>query len=169
MKLELFNSTNMVKQVPKYNYNGKIRIPAQGVYPIEEYMIAFYRPYARIGVYVRSVEVPEDVEKEVEKIIPTPEPVLVVAEEILKQEESIPEVVEPEQPEVAIETNTEGTSSTLVEGDKEKEEVKKYTEAELQELRVSELKDLAASMGIDLGDVKKKAPYIEAIIAKQSV
>lgn len=166
MKLELFNSTNMVKQVPKYNYTGNVRIPAQGVYPIEEYMMAFYRPYARIGVYVRSAEVQEEVEKEVEKIIPTP------VDSPVKQEEVIPEVPEIQESDKVEEPIIETQEQSIEEVPTEtevKEGVKKYTEAELQELRVNELKDLAASMSIDLGDVKKKAPYIEAILAKQAV
>lgn len=167
MKVELYNNTNRVKEVPKFNYEGKVRILPEGIYPIQDYMIPFYRPFAKVGVIVRACAIQDEIEKEVadqlskgdevEKKTITDKSITQEKSEVDnegKKEEIIPdEVVKP------VENITAQT-----------EESKKiYTESELQDFKVAELKEIAKNLGIELeDDLRKRAPYIEAILAKQS-
>ena len=53
--LELYNTTNDVKRIPKYKYNGKYVIPPHGSVKIDEEQAYFFKPYARVGIVVRRV------------------------------------------------------------------------------------------------------------------
>lgn len=76
--LELYNTTNDVKRIPKYKYNGKFVIPPHGSVRIEDEQAYFFKPYARIGIVVRKL--PEEVaahspvvQEEVETVEPVEE------------------------------------------------------------------------------------------------
>lgn len=161
MKVELYNNTDRVKEVPKFNYEGKVRINPEGVYPIQDYMIPFYRPYARIGIIIRACAIQDEIEKEVASQLSAeksePEKVQEVEEKKEKEEE------------VSVLTQVENLEKTEEVPVEEKPQRKIYTELELQDYRVAELKEISENMGIILeGEIKKKAPYIEAILAKQT-
>lgn len=184
MNLELFNKTNMVKEVPKYNYNGKIRIPSLGTYPIKDYMVSFYKPYAKAGVTVRAIAQEEEIEEEVKSVIEgsepeIPNPELPKSEDNgedkvneLTSEDTVEEIKSEEGNTIPADEVEETTSSDTEETSSDEiitEEIKKvYTEVELQELKIADLKELAEGLGLTVeGDLKKKAPYIEAILASQ--
>lgn len=161
MKVELYNNTDRVKEVPKFNYEGKVRINPEGVYPIQDYMIPFYRPYARIGVIIRAYDVQDEIEKEVASQLSAEKSELEKVQEVEEKKEKEEEASVSTQVE-----NIEKKEETPVE---EKPQRKIYTELELQDYRVAELKEISENMGIILeGEIKKKAPYIEAILAKQT-
>lgn len=161
MKVELYNNTDRVKEVPKFNYEGKVRINPEGVYPIQDYMIPFYRPYARIGVIIRACDVQDEIEKEVASQLSAEKSELEKVQEVEEKKEKEEEASVSTQVE-----NIEKKEETPVE---EKPQRKIYTELELQDYRVAELKEISENMGIILeGEIKKKAPYIEAILAKQT-
>lgn len=166
MKVELYNNTDRVKEVPKFNYEGKVRINPEGVYPIQDYMIPFYRPYARIGIIIRACAIQDEIEKEVASQLSAEksEPEKVEVKKVQEVEEKKEKEEEESVP--IQEENSEESKEVTVE---EKPQRKIYTELELQDYRVAELKEISENIGIILeGDIKKKAPYIEAILAKQA-
>lgn len=167
MNVELYNKTAMVKEVPKYGYNGKIKINPGETHPIKDYMIAFYRPYAKIGVVVRGVLNKEDAETVV-----TPDV------EDVEVNNQITEHVVEEASESHDESDgtVEGNNGTVEVVSESAEEVieeeavttVKYLEKDLLELKLDELKKIAKEIGADVDDsVRKKATVIEAILKKQ--
>lgn len=175
MGLELFNKTSRIKELPKYNYNGKFKLGPNGTYPIKDYMIAFYKPYERIGVIIRHSQSAEEIiEKEVKQVL----------EEVRKEEQSVveepvpvvkepsPVIIEKENPEPVVEP------APVVEEHKV-EEIKaddinvdvvttKYTEDTLNELKMDELKNILIGLGIDPQTIKyRKVEYVQAILDAQ--
>ena len=148
MKLELFNKTLRTKELPKYNYKGKFKLGPQETYPIEDYMRTFYQPYNRIGVIVRRAENDTNTEVEVEKEV----------QEILNTEE--PEKKEEAVQEVEQEVTEEKESVEVV----DEEETKQYTASELNEMKMNDLKDLLAKMGLPAPSKYNKKSYVKAVL-----
>ena len=164
MSLELYNKTNKIKELPRYNYNGKFKLKPEGTCAIKDYEEAFYKPFERIGVIVRRTvaQVPNDVEPEVQKILNEKvgeAPTLPA----LQAEEPTPEPVKEEIPEeVPVEEVVEEAPA------EDKKEVKKYTEDDLKEMKMNDIKKLLEDAGVDLSKVQyKKDAYIEALLKAQ--
>lgn len=150
MKLELYNTTDRVKQIPKYRYAGKFTLQPKSAVDIEDFMAEFFAPYAQSGVVVRA-KVDAVVDEKVEEVV-KPEKV----EEPDKVEE--PVKVEEHTVEEKVET-VEETADT------EKTKEKKYTKESLSEMNMNDLRDLASSIGIDTNNIRKKNTLIDAILA----
>lgn len=165
MSLELFNKTNKIKELPKYNYNGKFKLHPNATYPIKDYMEAFYKPFEKVGVVVRRniVQVVDEVEPEVQKILNEKvgeAPTLPA----LQDEEPTPEPVKEEIPE---EVPVEEVADEPVK-EEPKEKVKKYTEDELKEMKMNEIKSLLEKAGVEVGKITyKKDEYIKALLEAQ--
>lgn len=169
MGLELFNKTSRVKELPKYNYNGKFKLGPNMTYPIKDYMIPFYKPFERVGVIVRrSASVAEPVEPEVQKILSEnvvedekPEVVQDLKETVVEEpSDTVAEVVE----EVKVESSTEvPQEETTQESDK-----KIYTEEELREIKIEDMKVILDGYGVDYKSFpNKRATFVEAILNAQ--
>lgn len=153
MKLELYNTTERVKTVPKYRYTGKFVIPAKGSVDIEEYMTEFFAPYSKIGVVVRVKNIDETADKvKVEETVVEPK---VEEVKVEKVEEIKSEKVE--EPKVEEVVETELKEESVKEDDK-------YTREDLSEKTVRELRDIAAELKIDVSDIRRKDDIINAIV-----
>jgi hypothetical protein len=51
--LELYNTTDRVRRVPKYHYAGEFVLKPRSAVDIEDFMADFYKPWGRIGIVVR--------------------------------------------------------------------------------------------------------------------
>lgn len=142
MSLELYNTTNKTKIVPKYRYNGKYKLEPYQSVDIEDFAAKFFEPWQKIGVVVR---VKKDSITEI------------------KQEEIIEPVIEPIKVDVVEEPIIEHDSVEAVEDTKIS-----YTSEELQLKSLKELKEIAEGLGIELEDARKKTSVIDAIISKVS-
>lgn len=142
--LELFNKTDRVKVLPKYNYEGQIRLAPSGTYSIEDYMKEFYKPYESIGITLRGSVESVQTEPEVKKVVESES----VSEEIKKED------------------NTSDTKVEEVEDNKS--EVKVYEKSELQDMKIDQMKDILKGRGVNTSKIPyKKAEYIKAIIDSQ--
>ena len=139
--LELYNTTKEVKSIPKYRYNGTYTIMPYKSVDIEEEQAYFFKPYSRIGVVVRC------------KANRGTEPSVVV-EEVASEPEVADEVSETvfEAPdEEVVEDTVEEVSQTV------------FTEEDFVDKSLSELKDMAESIGLDASDCRRKNQVIELI------
>lgn len=152
MKLELYNTTERVKTVPKYRYAGKFVIPAKGSVDIEDYMADFFAPYARVGIVVRVKKTAEQNTEQVQ----VEKPVEVKEPESTKVEEK-KEVVEEKVKDTLDKTEEKSEDVSDKEG---------YTKESLNEKNMRELRDIASGLGIDISEVRKKDSLIDAILAK---
>lgn len=155
--LELFNTTNKVRRIPKYRYNGVFILNPKSSVDIEEFAAKFFEPWRRVGVVVRvKTEKVEEISNTDEEIS-SGEYVSEETDDILDQETLQGESSDKED-EI---TETKEISNT---DEKEPE----YTPEYLSELSLKELKDIAISLGIELGDARKKAVVVEAILNKKN-
>lgn len=169
MGLELFNKTSRVKELPKYNYNGKIKLGPNGTFPIQDYMRPFYKPFEKIGVIVRRSAVIEEVEPEVQKILSESVPETFIPEDNKKievpiKEENVESLVEESQtPEVNEDKGS--TEETIEEKDPER---KIYTEEELKEIKIDDMKVILDGLGVNYKEFpNKRAAFVEAILNAQ--
>lgn len=170
MEMELYNTTDKTKVIPKFNYGGKMIMKPHESIKIEDYMTSFFKPYARTGIVVRPIMKMKDftpessVEPEVEEVINV-EPVTKVEEPVLV-EDSVDNADKEEFVEV---TEEESIPEDIVEPIEEvkKVETEKYTKDKLSSMSVKNLRLLADDLGVDLGDVTKKADIIESILKSQ--
>lgn len=183
--LELYNTTDRVRRVPKFHYAGQYTIKPKTAIDIEDYMADFYKPWARVGlvVRVRSKNNPKpDESKNVNDAITfdekdhtghsgttapvTQETVVIGAEktESIEDKESKENIVDETAQNESIESTSE------IDGNIEEETPNKptYTLEGLQEMGMQELKEIAASLNVVPEDTRKKLSYAEAIMAKVS-
>ena len=159
MEMELYNTTDKTKVIPKFNYGGKMTMGPHETVKIEDYMAPFYKPYARVGIVARPITRlgtfnPSDfVEPEVEEV---------VKEDKVEEREAEPVVEEQPTKEVVKESKQE----EVVE--EKKEEVKKYTKDKLTSMSVKNLRLLADTMGADVSALTKKADIVNAIFDFQN-
>ena len=138
--LELYNTTKEVKSIPKYRYNGTYTLMPYKSVDIEEEQAYFFKPYSRIGVVVRC------------KANRGTEPSVVV-EEVASEPEVVDEVSETvfEAPDEEVVEAVEEVSQTV------------FTEEDFVDKSLSELKDMAESIGLDVSDCRRKNQVIELI------
>ena len=157
--LELYNTTNRVRRIPKYRYNGVYILNPKSSVDIEEFAAKFFEPWRKVGVVVRvkaeqvKTKVSEDnASKAVEESNQVEnKPDEVKGDNLIESEAS--EEIAQEFDKV-VETASD---------DKEME----YTSEYLSELGLKELKEIATSLGLELGDARKKAVVIEAILNRK--
>ena len=165
-KVELFNSTNEIRRIPRYRYDGKYVLGPKESVEINSDQAFFFKPYAKIGVLVRNV-ISENKEpkKEVENV------------EVVKEDK---EEKETESKEVNfVEVKTENTESGVVNETEKVEEITSepveavetpnettgYTEESLAGKKAVELRTIAESLGIDTTGLSK-IQLKEAILSK---
>ena len=138
--LELYNTTKEVKSIPKYRYNGTYTLMPYKSVDIEEEQAYFFKPYSRIGVVVRC------------KANRGAEPSVVV-EEVASEPDLADEVSETvfEAPDEEVVEAVEEVSQTV------------FTEEDFVDKSLSELKDMAESIGLDASDCRRKNQVIELI------
>ena len=138
--LELYNTTKEVKSIPKYRYNGTYTLMPYKAVDIEEEQAYFFKPYSRIGVVVRC------------KANRGAEPSVVV-EEVASEPDLADEVSETvfEAPDEEVVEAVEEVSQTV------------FTEEDFVDKSLSELKDMAESIGLDASDCRRKNQVIELI------
>ena len=138
--LELYNTTKEVKSIPKYRYNGTYTLMPYKSVDIEEEQAYFFKPYSRIGVVVRC------------KANRGAEPSVVV-EEVVSEPDVADEVSETvfEAPDEEVVEAVEEVSQTV------------FTEEDFVDKSLSELKDMAESIGLDASDCRRKNQVIELI------
>jgi hypothetical protein len=188
--VELYNTTNRVRVIPKYRYNGKYTLAPHQSVDIEDFAADFFKPWSKVGIVVRakvgitptegegkvdesgdSVEVPADpVDLSVDGL--TEEPASV--EEPVDEKEEVGESKEQEVPVESVDSAEQAAEP--VEADAETEapvedeasvvETARYTEEELMEKPIKDLKELATSLNIEIKDARKKEPIVKSILEK---
>ena len=154
--LELYNMTSEIKRVPKFRYNGKYILQPFESVDIEDSMAYFFKPYARVGVVVRCKKVAPAVEAE--RRDSDAVKVSSISESGLTQEQKVNS--EPVKPVQEISAAQEQPTQIVNPAEQSvKVDVNKvYTEAELENMGLNELKEIAASMNLaEAADMKKKA------------
>lgn len=183
MGAELYNKTNTVKLLPKFNYKGKFRLYPGKSHSIEDYMVSFYKPFEKIGVTIRHTIDKSIIEKEVEKVIEnisvTPEIKKdlntpnsaesvdieeVVSAESEEREEALREVIEKEAEEREKEFETPNTDVV----EEPTNQVKVYTEEELEGLKISDMKGILNSRNVSYAGLpNKRSEYVSLILSTQ--
>jgi len=160
MGIVLFNKTTKAKELPKFRYNGKFILMPQKTYPIKDYMVNFYKPYERVGVVIqRVIDKEDEIEEEVKKIIEE--------EEVKEVAEEIKSSVVEETPSVEV-FEEESEEDQVTEEVADENTIKKYTEAELDEIKIDEMKKILDDHGVDYSSFpNKRKVYIEAILKAQ--
>lgn len=151
--LELYNTTNDVKRIPKYKYNGKYIIPPHGSVRIEDEQAYFFKPYARVGIVIRKPmgQVQEIEPETVEEVVPVvDEPVENIevkdeTEDVLGSSENESESVPVEEME-ELEIDSNNAEDTIEEmediGSIELETVPVEPEPVLDEQEKEEIKEI---------------------------
>lgn len=165
--LELYNMTNDIKRVPRYRYTGEYVLKPKGSVPIHEEHAYFYKPYAQIGVVVRvskssmpeqqvldikSENTPKSNEKHtVDKVNNT--------DDLTQDNNAITETKEIEETDKKIEDNLELNAESGLSEDEL---------AEIEDMSISELRDKATNMGINIKGIRKKEEIKNLILDKLS-
>ena len=171
MSLELYNTTDKIKSVPKFRYNGKYTLRPFEAVGIEEYMTDFFAPYAKIGVVVRSIpvvnnETSDDItEGVVENAVSDEAAIEPVEEAVEDKTDDVSDTLVEEVKDEPTEEVTDATEETPEE-EEVSEEKSGYTREELSLMTMKDLRELAASMDIDVSDIRRKDPLIDAIIGE---
>lgn len=187
--LELYNTTNDVKRIPKYKYNGKYIIPPHGSVRIEDEQAYFFKPYARVGIVIRKpmgqvkVIEPETVE-EVVPVVDEPVENIEVkdeTEDVLGSSENESESVPVEEME-ELEIDSNNAEDTFEEMEDigsieletvpvEQEEIEeieseqpKYTAEDLEDMNINKLRAIARELGIDITGIRKKKEIKKKIV-----
>lgn len=178
MGAELYNKTNTVKLLPKFNYKGKFKLYPGKPYPIEDYMVSFYRPYEKIGVAIRYAVSKSLIEAEVEKVIDSintenlnksnsAESVNideVISTEDEEREEALREVIEKEAEEREKELETPNIDVV----DEPTNQVKIYSEEELEGLKISDMKNILNTRNVSYSGLpNKRSEYVSLILSTQ--
>lgn len=183
MGAELYNKTNTVKLLPKFNYKGKFRLYPGKSHAIEDYMVNFYKPFEKIGVTIRHTVNKPVIEDEVEKVIERVDVIPeikkdlnttnsaesvdieeVVSTESEKREEALREVIEKEAKEHEKEFETPNTDVV----DEPANQIKIYTEEELEGLKISDMKDILNERNVSYAGLpNKRSEYVSLILSTQ--
>ena len=172
MAVELFNSTNRMIRIPQYNYKGSYVFEPYEAKLIEEDRAAFFKPYARAGIIVRT---PLALSKR------TIEDIKVAGVEIADSAVQLKDTVAKSVKDIAdgtVETvgkvadHAQKVASDVIEDTvndvtEVTDKVKKYTEEFLDSLKLVELKEKAQEFGIDASNINKKSEVKEMILAAQ--
>ena len=176
MEMELYNTTDKTKVLPKFNYEGKMTMGPHETKKIEDYMAPFYKPYAKVGIVARPITRlgtfnPKDfVEPEVEEVVKEEKKekkVEVKKEEVKVEEPKVDVASEPVKEEEVVEepkTEEPKEEEKPVEEEEKKEETKKYDKDKLTSMSVKNLRVLADSLGVDVNNLTKKADIVKAIL-----
>lgn len=174
--LEIYNTTNRVRKVPKFRYAGQYTILPKSAIDIEDYMADFYKPWARIGVVVRmkAGKNPAPIESKLASdavsftendksgtpvnTVPITQEVKIIGEEKTEPVAGTAEETVEESAEQEVQKAEESAESKEI----------SYTMDALIEKGMQELKEIAASLNVVPEDTRKKSSYAEAIIAKVS-
>ena len=164
--LELYNMTNDIKRVPRYRYTGEYVLKPKGSVPIHEEHAYFYKPYAQIGVVVRvskssmpeqqvldikSENTPKSNEKHtVDKVNNT--------DDLTQDNKAITETKEIEETDKKSEDNLELNAESGLSEDEL---------AEIEDMSISELRDKATNMGINIKGIRKKEEIKNLIINQE--
>lgn len=198
--LELYNSTDTIKRIPRYRYNGTYTFMPFEAKPIEDDWAWFFKPYYPVGIYVRvrkekidkvvkvvkteeSKEIKEikqengvkditvNTDKPVEKTIVKDETKEIKEVEKVKETKEAEKVVQPTETTETIEKVVATEPTEKVEkavGTEKGKKEKKYTEADLQEKSLVQLREIANSLGIDkVASIRKKDTIKDMILEKQ--
>lgn len=165
--LELYNMTNDIKRVPRYRYTGEYVLKPKGSVPIHEEHAYFYKPYAQIGVVVRvskssmpeqqvldikSENTPKSNEKHtVDKVNNT--------DDLTQDNNAITETKKTEETSKKSEDNLELNAESGLSEDEL---------AEIEDMSISELRDKATNMGINIKGIRKKEEIKNLILDKLS-
>lgn len=165
--LELYNMTNDIKRVPRYRYTGEYVLKPKGSVPIHEEHAYFYKPYAQIGVVVR-----------VSKSSMPEQQVLDI------KSENTPKSTEKHTVDKVNNTNDLAQDNNAIIETKKTEEINKKSEdnlelnaesglsedelAEIEDMSISELRDKATNMGINIKGIRKKEEIKNLILDKLS-
>lgn len=165
--LELYNMTNDIKRVPRYRYTGEYVLKPKGSVPIHEEHAYFYKPYAQIGVVVRvskssmpeqqvldikSENTPKSTEKHtVDKVNNT--------DDLAQDNNAIIETKKTEEINKKSEDNLELNAESGLSEDEL---------AEIEDMSISELRDKATNMGINIKGIRKKEEIKNLILDKLS-
>lgn len=179
--LELYNMTNDIKRVPRYRYTGEYVLKPKGSVPIHEEHAYFYKPYAQIGVVVR-----------VSKSSMPEQQVLDIKSENTPKSSEEPAVDKVNNTDDLAQDNntiTDITDITDITETKETEETNQKSEgnlelnnlelnaesglsedelAEIEDMSISELRDKATNMGINIKGIRKKEEIKNLILDKLS-
>lgn len=166
--LELYNMTSEIRRIPMFRYNGKYELQPFESVDIEDSTAYFFKPYARVGVVVRCKKVAPAVEAEKRD-----SDVLKSSEDLqkeLKQGEQVSDNSVTHEQANAVPQLSEGVKEP-VSGEIKVEQHsidanKIYTETELENMGLNELKEIAASMNlVEAVDMKKKADVRALILS----
>lgn len=171
--LELYNMTNDIKRVPRYRYTGEYVLKPKGSVPIHEEHAYFYKPYAQIGVVVR-----------VSKSSMPEQQVLDIKSENRPKSSEEHTVDKVNNTDYLTQDNNAITDITDITETKEIEETNKKSEdnlelnaesglsedelAEIEDMSISELRDKATNMGINIKGIRKKEEIKNLILDKLS-
>ena len=166
--LELYNTTNDVKRIPKYKYNGKFVIPSHGSVKIEDEQAYFFKPYAKVGIVIRKLVEDSNIEE---------------ADSIKDSDDSMEEGTDMEEIAIASDIDNESDSesgmeeifSVVLETEDDKEEedsndiygletLNKYTEGGLKDMSIGQLREVAKELGVDISGIRKKVEIRDKII-----
>ena len=150
MGIELYNKTRKIKEIPKYNYNGKFKLGPGKSYGISDYMVPFYKPFERIGIIIRNniTEVGSDpVEPEVKKVL-----------EEFNENKGADVKSAPDKKEDKIQ---ETSSNEKIEGS---DKVKKYSNEEIESMNIDEMKAVLDSFGVDYSKFSNRRRNFEDAI-----
>lgn len=172
--LELYNTTSDVKRIPKYKYNGKFIIPPHGFVRIEDEQAYFFKPYVRVGIVIRKSVTDTKEKKEEKEIKNTVKEDVKETKEVKVEENPVEEVKEKQEESKEFETKEEKKVEVItddVNSSPEYSDVAKpvhtYTEEELQEKNLSQLREIASDLGTDASTIRKKDEIRKMILKKQ--
>lgn len=180
--LELYNMTNDVKRIPKFNYDGKFVIKPHEAVDIQDDQAFFFKPYAKVGIVVRCKKDPEPRKPET-VTIRTGNAVqggfidVGLGGGVEKETLSSPtyEETEPVKEVEVVETPAEVVTEPVVEESTpaETETVEApvlpvYTEEQLSEMNREQLREAAKTLGLDASTMGRKQDIKDLILFKQN-
>lgn len=164
MRVELYNTTNQIKRIPRYRYNGKYVFEPHQSYEIDSEQAYFFKPYARIGIVIRSIVNSKSSEDVVKLRVDS-------SKEINKSgisgvQEKVDIGVSDKKEDVPVKIEEEKSSEPTADSSSENKDVK-YTEDSLEDRSIEELRNIASSLGIDASKIKRKDYIRKKIIKNQ--
>lgn len=173
MKMELYNTSNRVRVIPKYRYNGTYSLQPRQAVEIEDYMTTFFKPYSKVGVVVRVKRVLEPVVDEVTDTTKTDEVINDASDYVTDIESGNGSVDDTVSDNGIIDGEDSGHISAMVSEVVDDVEpsvsVVEYTEESLSAMPIKDLKVIAESLGVVIEDGRRKDPIVKGILEKVSI
>lgn len=176
MKMELYNTSNRVRVIPKYRYNGTYSLQPRQAVEIEDYMTTFFKPYSKVGVVVRVKRVLEPVVvDEVTDTTKTGEVIKAASDFVADIESgngSVDDIVSDtgiSDGEDSGHISDSDIVSKVADDIEPSVSVVEYTEESLSAMPIKDLKVIAESLGVVIEDGRRKDPIVKGILEKVSI